>query len=327
LGSFQSLQCRKIFSTTSGWRSRAINSGGGLAGLNAVRELARESALVRRSILGFIMWDITLPRHAVATVLRILSDTRRPVCLLNETGRSLAPASVAQSDRFRRFRMASEPRDGRGVGDFLLRKGHTRIVYIDTSPGSAVSRGRYEGLCEAFAAAGHVEGIEMVSVPQDGPVGDPDGDLGKVFKLGGRVARRMMTRRKDRALTRVRLEFEVMLALDGAAVRRRTRERLFSRLERCLDGGSATAWVAYSDSDAADCLDFLECAGRRVPEDIAVVGFDDSLTAVYHQLTSYNFGGDAYMHAMIRHIIDPAATAALAQPVRFDGYVVERGTT
>lgn len=302
-------------------------SGGGLAGLSRVREFQSESTLMRRGVLGFIVWDITLPRQAVATVLDILTSTGRPVCLLNETGRSLVPAAIAQTARFKQFRMATEPRDARAVGDFLLRKGHTRIAYIDTPSDSAVSRNRYRGLCEAFAAAGYANGVALVSAPLSEPVAPPDGDLGEVFRLAQQVAGRMMAGRKDLTLTRIRLEFEAMLKLDGAANSRCTRERLFPRLERLLAAGTTTAWVAYSDSAAVYCLDFLECAGRRVPDDIAVIGFDDSLEAVYHGLTSYNFGGDGYMHAMVEHIVNPSAMAHFSQPVELDGFVVERETT
>ena len=85
--------------------------------------------------------------------------------------------------------------------------------------------------------------------------------------------------------------------------------------------------MAYNDFDAIGCLDFLESRGIAVPHQIAVVGFDDSPDAIYHQLTSYNFGGDAIMHAIVEHIINPTVSPPGKNGLSFDGYIMERRTT
>lgn len=212
------------------------------------------------------------------------------------------------------------------MGDYLLRKGHTRAVFVGTSGNDLISRARGEGLREAFDTAGYPDGVLLTAVPHDQPVAPPTGGFGKVFVQADRVARRIMTRRHDRDSHRNRIEVETILAIDNAACRRRVREQLFPLLETLLAREATTAWVACSDSLAANCLDFLEWTGKRVPEDIAVVGFDDSPEAIYHQLTSYNFNGNAVMHAMVAHVVNPGAADGLAEPIRFGGYVVERGT-
>ncbi len=303
-------------------------SDGRLQGMQAVREAAHTETVLHRSILGFVVWDITLPRDTVGEILRTVTATGRPVALLNETGRQVVPWTVSRSAQFKQFTLAASGRAGRVVGDFLLRKGHRRLAYVDTSVPDTISGSRMAGLRDAARAAGIDDGIVAVYPGADVPVEQLRGDMGRLFRLGDRIMRETVReRRSSPEMMRTRIETETVLAIDNAAIRRRNRERLFAALQRRELSRGASAWVAYNDLTAADCLDFLESHGIAVPRDIAVVGFDDSLTAIYHQLTSYNFGGDACMHAMIEHIVNPAATARLAQPVELDGYVMERRTT
>lgn len=303
-------------------------SAGRLRGVQAVRELAHRDTVLRRSILGFVVWDITIPRETVGEILRTIMQSERPVSLLNETGRQVVPPTVSRSPLFKQFTMAASIHAGREVGDFLLRKGHRRLAYIDASVPDKLSELRLEGLRDATRAAGIDDGVVAVYPGARTPVAPLRGDMGRLFRLGDRIMRdTVRERRSDPEMMRTRIETETVLAIDNAAIRRRNRERLFAALQHRALSCGASAWVAYNDLTAADCLDFLESHGVAVPRDIAVAGFDDSLTAIYHQLTSYNFGGDACMHAMIEHIVNPTATARLAQPVELDGYVMERRTT
>ena len=49
---------------------------------------------------------------------------------------------------------------------------------------------------------------------------------------------------------------------------------------------SATAIVAVNDTTAAGCISALQEAGLRIPQDMAVAGFDNLLIAKILQLTS-----------------------------------------
>jgi DNA-binding LacI/PurR family transcriptional regulator len=56
----------------------------------------------------------------------------------------------------------------------------------------------------------------------------------------------------------------------------------FSRVGEALDGGlAATAVIASTDRHALGAMAALTDAGRRVPDAVAVVGFDNYLTSQY----------------------------------------------
>jgi DNA-binding LacI/PurR family transcriptional regulator len=100
--------------------------------------------------------------------------------------------------------------------------------------------------------------------------------------------------------------------------------------ERAFATRGITAWVCCTDPTAMFAVDFLKKRGVRVPEDISVVGFDDSREFAYAlNLTSYNFGAVAIAYRMLSFILNPKAEPAsrLHKPIDVDGVMIERGTT
>lgn len=97
-------------------------------------------------------------------------------------------------------------------------------------------------------------------------------------------------------------------------------ERLLSRLRDC------TAVVCYNDEIAAQCMVFLSRQGLRIPEDVSVIGVDNSNLADYCEppLTSIehpkaNLGRTAAKN-LIRLIENPEFDAT----VEFPAQIVER---
>lgn len=82
---------------------------------------------------------------------------------------------------------------------------------------------------------------------------------------------------------------------------------------------SIDAVFAASDLMAAGALDVLQASGRRVPEDVALVGFDDSpvATATSPQLTTMRQPFDRISHEMVRlllEVIDGNQPATMTLP-------------
>lgn len=100
----------------------------------------------------------------------------------------------------------------------------------------------------------------------------------------------------DRYLTRLTM---------GAGV-----EPLF---ERALRVKSATAWVTANDDLALMAMAFLARRRRRVPEDIALVGFDDSLLAFGNGLTSYNMNMPGVATLLVRSVVEPMPTMSVGR--------------
>ena len=107
------------------------------------------------------------------------------------------------------------------------------------------------------------------------------------------------------------------------------RRVLSTEFTRALADPTITAWVAANDDVAVPALEFLRERGVNVPQQISVVGFDDSVNALANQLTSYNINLPAILSASLRHILRtaPRQTATRAKIVRIDGTAVERAAT
>jgi DNA-binding LacI/PurR family transcriptional regulator len=99
--------------------------------------------------------------------------------------------------------------------------------------------------------------------------------------------------------------------------------------EKALADRSITAWVAANDTVAVHALAFLQEKKVRVPDDISLIGFDDTLEAFKNGLTSYNFNIEVIARRMLNHILDSAREPS-KQPRGTDseveGCMVERRT-
>jgi DNA-binding LacI/PurR family transcriptional regulator len=88
------------------------------------------------------------------------------------------------------------------------------------------------------------------------------------------------------------------------------------------------AVFAASDPMAAGAMAVLREAGRSVPDDVAVVGFDDSAVAVSLGLTSVHQSADAMGRAMVEVLFDAIADRAAEPPRRIlPTHLVVRSTT
>jgi DNA-binding LacI/PurR family transcriptional regulator len=75
---------------------------------------------------------------------------------------------------------------------------------------------------------------------------------------------------------------------------------------------------------AVECIDFLHERGVQIPRRISVVGFDDSIEAQIHGLTSYNFNSIGVARGMLAHLLNPHPVDDFTE---IPGTVVERRTS
>jgi DNA-binding LacI/PurR family transcriptional regulator len=108
-------------------------------------------------------------------------------------------------------------------------------------------------------------------------------------------------------------------------------DRAHMSMERLLlNHPDVDAVFAASDLMAASAIDVLRQAGRRVPEDVAVIGFDDSLTALttVPQLSSIRQHIDAIGRETVELLVQEMRTPS-EEPRRviFNTELVVRGST
>jgi DNA-binding LacI/PurR family transcriptional regulator len=96
-------------------------------------------------------------------------------------------------------------------------------------------------------------------------------------------------------------------------------------MERALEQTDVTVWVCANDSAAIEAIEFLSRNRVRVPDDISVVGFDDGVEASLLKLTTYNFNGQAAVHAILSHVLNPGRGNREGNaPEEIEGFLVER---
>ncbi len=95
---------------------------------------------------------------------------------------------------------------------------------------------------------------------------------------------------------------------------------------KALADKEITAWIFANDFAATLALDFLKTAGIRIPCDLSVIGFDNSLDAMEYQMTSYDFNTTGIINAMIRYIISPNVIP-MQNKIEVEGAIIERRST
>lgn len=98
-------------------------------------------------------------------------------------------------------------------------------------------------------------------------------------------------------------------------------------LDKVLTSCRATAWVFPDAKSALIAVRFLRNHGKRVPEDIAVLGFDNWREDAEQQLSTYDFNMNGIVQQSLLMIVDPKERSRRPMVSEVDGYVVERRTT
>jgi DNA-binding LacI/PurR family transcriptional regulator/DNA-binding transcriptional regulator YhcF (GntR family) len=116
----------------------------------------------------------------------------------------------------------------------------------------------------------------------------------------------------------------VMLHLADSSAQELYLQPLFSEI---LEKSKATAWVCSDDKTGMDALAFLKSKGKRVPNDISVLCFENYRGAVKHQLSAYDFNLNGMVQKALLMIMDRKTLKSTPVISEVDGYVVERRTT
>lgn len=281
------------------------------------------------SLLGIVVWGADIGSHA--TLLRVVRHSlgrRVPVAVVEDGSEALPSRAFPVSRRLRRFVLSTTVECGRLAGRFLFDNGHRRVAYISPYGDREWSAGRLQGLREALDAAEgvsavvpFVERVSEANVPLDDVIPEIRQAYESIRRLE-LVGRRLQTE-INRSLKNARAYMNQVIALDHLST------ALAPLFQRALDDTSLTTWVCANDTVAVSAQAFLRRAGRGVPDDISVMGFDDSDDALGADLTSYSPNHGAAIRAAIGFALNPQGRAYRSgwlKPIEIEGYVVPRGS-
>jgi len=275
-----------------------------------------DPAMLNVRILGAIVWtagDEDRCREAVGS----MRPWQCPVAVLDETG--TIPDRAAVPARF--YPVAWTPSPSMLLGRYLRESGHRRAAFISPFYGALWSKNRFAGLCDGIGDGAVVPCTDSRYIHLQ--------DLYRALKgwqrrdesdflRTGSVNRYEPSRRHLRSYKERELDLGMAEALEAHVV---------PLLDKALTTG-ATVWVADSDRCAVIALDYCASRGIRVPRDLSVAGFDNTVDAAVNDLTSVDFNVQAYAGTMLAFLLRrETAPAGQENSGEIASFVIERGST
>jgi DNA-binding LacI/PurR family transcriptional regulator len=288
--------------------------------------------------LGYIVLAETVQNFP--ELIRHLSQFNKPIAVLDEQANIALPPLNPKKDRLAIFSVGYAKTCSQHVARFLLSLGHRRILYLSPYHKTAYSNNRLQGLSETFENAGFPDAV-IPCVHQE---------YSSIWDLADRAEREIPPEKQhvidigpvqqsiNNYLSSHSIKFkeyftktfDSILKILGGVQRFELDSRYMLPLfEKAIAYSGVTSWVAVDDTIALLALSYLRQKNKRVPEDISVVGYDDTPEAVENNLTSYNFNMPSIARSMLTYILNPKVGSALPQfrPVETSGMVMSRGSS
>lgn len=216
--------------------------------------------------------------------------------------------------------MESSTVPGARMGVLLRTLGHSKAAFFTDAPGASWTDQRRMGLAQGLGPTCVLS--EFASAPAlSAPPSEDEWVQAVRSLLPGSAPRG------------VRVEQSVARRLRAhcgpLAAREALREAMEPLFLRALSDTRATVWVAVHDPVALLALEFLAARRVRVPNEIAVASFDNYLEAQQFGLTSYDFGFEQAVEAIVNFACNPSAVPFRRgdRRIAIEGTVVRRAST
>jgi len=249
-----------------------------------------------------------------------------PVALLDETGDKIPPELVLR-DSLRVFPLASTKRAGKIMAEFFLMQGHQKAAFISPFHQTTWSRQRWEGVAEAFVAAGAE--IVLFDSHLDEFYSEISEEVRTVQTLVESMASSLQNNdRYAKDFLPLVNELSRNVSLIESAALGRQLEPLLDEAYACEN---VSLWIGVDDTVALHCLQYLKKKTSEKMGVIAVAGFDNSPESFYRKLTSFDFNTNAVMRAVIQYLVSPEIDQKQAKGIirerEIEGVIVEREST
>jgi DNA-binding LacI/PurR family transcriptional regulator/DNA-binding transcriptional regulator YhcF (GntR family) len=278
--------------------------------------------------LGYI-WLITGVETTldidVDQIADLLSSFRKPLAVLAETSEATPLGRLLKTQKTKVFCITFNSKPAEAVARYLLDLNHRRVAYISPYHSNSWSQARLAGLQSTFRTAGIAQGVTAFLLHEC----SSSAEYLRFGSLhGGREslqARIEEWRREAPDFFVTKITERLDQTLQQAFMQRETERQLYPFFERALADHEITAWVTANDFVACMAQEFLLHKKVRIPREISIISFDDSIEATIHQITSYDFNVSACISAMLSHILDLRSSTRTL--VEMDGWIVSRRST
>lgn len=286
----------------------------------------------RSNVLGVIMSLTSIHEVEDPQIAFLANSFERPIALLDDTGNRTTMHGLAALKGATVFRLRSGVFPGTAVASYLLAKGHCRVAYFSHGYRLPWAQNRYEGVRVVYdgTRAGESSGAVRLVTPLERTSGADSGSALAIRDrlrayLAAEISSELTIDEIHRAVDE--LQYTVRFARDTHA-----QTRFVAQIaDSVWKERDCTAWICETDRLAVHCLEHCKARGIRVPNDLSIIGFDDSFDAFTHSLTSYNFNRYTQLSLIFDHFFSTThgrlrTGARIEDSVERVGFVTERET-
>ncbi|MBD3321469.1 MAG: GntR family transcriptional regulator [Chitinivibrionales bacterium] len=261
-------------------------------------------------------------------VIRLLLSYKRPIAVYTFEQDLTLSIRHGRESPVRIFRMAAPETSAVKVGRYLLSKHHKHIAYISPFHQALWSQLRYEALVRTFTDAGYGDKVRLVSINDHYSLLSYFSESEHHFNIENIVRTYEQWRREKNPPFTENFDH----SFRRFCRRYMTVAELYYRfgpfLERLMNDRRISAWIAANDGVAEIILDFLKAQGKKVPDFVSLASFDNTVVAVRHGITSFDFNIPAAVNSMIAFLINPGAVTREKRENIGDveGVIIERNS-
>lgn len=213
-----------------------------------------------------------------------------------------ADVSLVRGRRRLLHLIADQAGAGARVAAALASKGHRSIAFVShLSLSEPWLAARVEGLQRVYTAESSSYHLSITAVP-------PRQERPRVINAFSEALSHLTNQSRELdVILPESVRDEYMIGgynLVSAADIAHTMQETFRAL---LDHRDVTAWVCANDELASAALHFLSRAGVRVPQDISLIGFDNSPLAARLGISTYDFCYDRMGNLAVQWLANPAS--------------------
>ena len=276
----------------------------------------KEYDLNDRTILGYIFIVANLD-NTPEEVLERLAALKRNVAVLDVVGGWKIPRCARDNQLIQFFTATASVLPAKRVAQYLLGKGHRKVAFFSPFHRALWSQQRLNTIREMFTRADITDGVVAFvynkyayqwdylknHLPQEALLSfvnhynqwrsqTPNTPLKKFNHIGYSM-------------------FKYITQWNCASGE--IYEKMQPLFDKALLDKSITAWVMANDFAATIAIDYLKERNIRVPDDLSMISFDNTLDAMEYQLTSYDFNNHGIITLILRSILAPHTVKTQAQ--------------
>jgi DNA-binding transcriptional regulator YhcF (GntR family) len=278
-----------------------------------------------------IVANLEIPLEEVLTTL---AGLKKPVAVLDVVGGWDVSSRIASNYYLQFFTVTTSSLPPRRVAQYLLNLGHTNIAFVSPFHKALWSVRRLSGIREIFQDAGYAGNVHPYVLDQyafqwDYLQEDHDNPediqtLVAAYNEWKKYADSEFFRKFGNISYNISKYLTEWNCATGEIY-----HRMVPVFKQALENRAITAWVTANDYAATLALDFLKENGVRVPEDLSIISFDNTLDAMENQLTSYDFNPNGIVSIMLRYALRPSSVSPPRgrQVIEADGTIIERRST